>query len=390
MITHILKLIWNKKEANLLIILEIFLAFFILCAVLVFVIYNLQRYNEPLGYKTANIWVANINWPPDTDSSSIGDTKTRILQEIAMMPDILEASYCMSATMPLGGGVWTMSDRSESGLEYLTHYMEADEKFADLLELDVVEGRWFDKSDQQAKYPPIVINQKLRDELFKDTVALGQILKISGERSIIGVIKHLKYYGEFGEEPNISITNLPVHSTREPVLIMKIRPQTEAAFEEEINRTLHQLAKDWKFTIFNLDSRRQSRSHNTWVPLIALLSVSAFLILNVAMGLFGVLWQNIQKRRGEIGLRQAMGATRMNIYAQFIIEMLMVTTLGVLLGLLFTIQLPLLKVVNIDHQVFMLALFFSALIIYGLVILCSFYPSHQASLIRPAVALHEE
>lgn len=390
MIKHIFKLIWNKKQANALIILEILVAFLILCAVLVFVIYNMQRYREPLGYNTQNVWVAHLGWPPGTDSTAIADTKALLLDEISNLPGVQKASFCMSATFPLGGGVWTMSSSKKNGPEYSTHYIEAGPEFADVMGLNLIEGRWFAESDLDAKYLPVVINKKLRDFLFADTIALGQILDFSGERKVVGVIDHLKYYGEFGEEPNIVIVDYPKGSTQDPILAMKMAPGIEPAFEEELNKIIRRVTKDWNFTITNYESRRIAKSQETWIPLIALICIAVFLILNVALGLFGVLWQNIQRRRAEVGLRQAMGATRRKIYSQFILEMIFVTTLGVALGLIFTLQFPLLKVIDIENQIYFLAMLSAALLIYTLVLVCSFYPSRQASLIQPAIALHEE
>ncbi|MCB0685383.1 MAG: FtsX-like permease family protein, partial [Saprospiraceae bacterium] len=162
------------------------------------------------------------------------------------------------------------------------------------------------------------------------------------------------------------------------------------SYEEKLNTLIGKMIGDWNFTAYYYDSRRAIKSRETWVPMIILMGISTFLILNVSLGLFGVLWQNIQKRRPEIGLRQATGATRQKIYIQFILEMVLMASMGIFLGLLIAIQFPLLKVIDIGNDIFFKAMATAALIIYVLVVLCSYYPSRQASLIQPAKVLHEE
>jgi len=67
--------------------------------------------------------------------------------------------------------------------------------------------------------------------------------------------------------------------------------------------------KDSNVEIEHLTNKRKDANYFTLVPMIVLLIVGGFLVINVALGLFGVLWYNINKRRGEIGLRRAVGAT---------------------------------------------------------------------------------
>ena len=108
------------------------------------------------------------------------------------------------------------------------------------------------------------------------------------------------------------------------------------------------------------------------------------------LGLFGVLWYNINNRKSEIGLRCALGATRDYIHKQFIGEMMVIATLGIIPGLIITIQFPILNVFNLESLVYYLAIAISILTIYILIIICALLPSAQAAKIKPATALHEE
>jgi putative ABC transport system permease protein len=121
-----------------------------------------------------------------------------------------------------------------------------------------------------------------------------------------------------------------------------------------------------------------------------MLIVAGFLIINVALGLFGVLWYNINMRRSEIGLRRALGATGKSISFQLIAESLLLSSLSVLIGCFFAVQFPLMNVFDLPAGIYISAILLSVLFIYTLVIVCALYPGKQAAAIYPAVALHEE
>jgi putative ABC transport system permease protein len=128
----------------------------------------------------------------------------------------------------------------------------------------------------------------------------------------------------------------------------------------------------------------------TLMPVVILLILATFLIINVALGLFGVLWYNINKRRGEIGLRRAIGATGNSVAAQIVTESMFLATLSLIVGSFFAVQFPLLNVFDLPAGVYITAMFLSILFIYLLVLFCSLYPGRQAAAVYPAVALHEE
>jgi putative ABC transport system permease protein len=70
----------------------------------------------------------------------------------------------------------------------------------------------------------------------------------------------------------------------------------------------------------------------------------------VALGIFGVLWYNINKRRGEIGLRRAVGATGNDISKQLVGEAFVLCTMSLILGLFFVVQFPLLGALQLPPE----------------------------------------
>jgi putative ABC transport system permease protein len=60
-----------------------------------------------------------------------------------------------------------------------------------------------------------------------------------------------------------------------------------AEFEERLNKRLDQIASNWSFQISYLDEMRKSTLRETKIPMLIFIIISAFLVFNVALGLFG-------------------------------------------------------------------------------------------------------
>ncbi len=389
MIKHVFTLIWNKRKNNFLLFLEIVFAFLILFAVSSFVIENFRMYRTPLGYDTENIWMVSLNLEDVGDSLTIVATKERLYAALMDQQEIESVAYIGDIT-PFGGSIWTTAN-DDNGFELRTNMAFADRDYADNVGLKIIEGRWFNEEDQFTKYKSIVINKKLRDTYFKETSFYDSVYVIDGENKIIGVVDHFKYRGEFTEEPPVTFFFEPKYSSELSNISIRLKPGTTLEFESKLNKMIADITKKNDFLIEKMENRRIRSSRSTWVPIVALLSISGFLILNVALGLFGVLWYNISKRRAEIGLRRALGAHSSSISFQFIAEVFTVALIGVIVGIIFAMQVPLLMEASIlKTENYFLGMIVTGLTIFILVILCAFYPSNQASSIHPAVALHEE
>jgi putative ABC transport system permease protein len=119
--------------------------------------------------------------------------------------------------------------------------------------------------------------------------------------------------------------------------------------------------------------------------------VALFLISMVALGLTGVLWQNVTKRTREIGLRRAMGASGKQVNRQILLEVVLLATIALLAGSVIVLQLPILGAFTIvTPAAFSTGFALALATIYALTVLCGLYPSWLASRLQPADALRYE
>jgi putative ABC transport system permease protein len=388
MIKHILKLIWNKRKSNILILLEIFLAFLVLFAVLSYVIYNARKFTEPLGFGTDDKWLVNLESQVQADSIDIINLKTALRTELLAMDKIENVSFISNAYPFSGSTSQTSGDRN--GFHISTLIAQADNDYNKALDLKLNQGRWFNEEDFSGTYTPLVVNQAFIDEYYNGKNMLDSIIIISGEHKLVGVIDAYRYKGEFSENEPTAFYQATLHHKYVSNMVLDMVPGTTTAYEEDVNKVIKSITKADNFLVRNLDKERKRNSSDTWIPMIILMSICGFLCINVALGLFGVLWYNINKRKGEIGLRRAIGAHSSDIKKQFVLEIIILALVGILLGVFFAIQVPLLKLGPLEPINMYWAILLSAAIILILVTLCALQPSWQASKVHPATALHEE
>lgn len=385
MITHLFKIIWKRRRSNFLIIVEIFVAFLILFAVGSLSVYFYRGYIKPAGINTDNVWVLYVDYNANSDSSRVQSSEF-LRQKLKGFSEIKTFSLTQN-NVPYGfstsNGSISVKDKTA-----MTHFMEVDENYPSVLGLEIVEGTWFKNSDTFRKSQPVVITQSLKEALFGNEPAVGKKLGVNEDSQVVvGVTGAFKNQNEFQTEDHASFSAIrPGGST----VVLKVDPSVTADFEAQFAKSIQQIGKNWTIEILHMDDMKVQANSIVVIPMTIVCIVSGFLIINVMLGLFGVLFQNIQRRKGEIGIRRAMGATQNDIMRQFIGETLVLTTLGVWVGIFFAVQFPIMNIFDVETNLYVVSILLSIIIIYLLVTLCAYYPSKQASKIYPATALHED
>ncbi|KAA0992331.1 ABC transporter permease [Dyadobacter aurulentus] len=388
MFSHLFKLIWNKKGAHSLLIIEIWASFMVLFGVLSLIVYNVRNYLKPIGFEYENVW--NMDLANNQDTVEVSSKLNRALQRVKAYPEVESVSR-MSSNTPFSanqiGNSVTYNKVTVGADFYYT-----DSEFSRTMDLPMLKGRWYREGDRVAKFVPIVINKAMEAKLFQDEAAIGKVIKVDDKTSfkVIGVVDKFKAKGEFMTDGPALFQLIAQDDGWNSNLLIKTKPGTDANFEAKLVRDMAVMLPGWGIEISYLKESLKNRHNLTLVPVLIFLIVSGFLLTNVALGLFGILNLNISKRKGEIGLRRAMGATEGRVTTQFLGEIWVLATFSMILGLLFAVQFPLMNVFDLDREVYIIAIFAAILVIYLIVTLCAWFPSKQAARIHPAVALHEE
>jgi putative ABC transport system permease protein len=395
MFRHLLKLTWKRKTRNLMLSLEILLAFAIVFAIAAFGVRNYQLYRMPLGFDATDVWSVELK-AADIDAGIDAATYDAIKRGVQELPEVVQVSFATFSPYSMSTMTTTMNG---PGGKLESHMLAAGDDLARVLGLDLVEGRWFSPLDDGAADLPVVINRTMAQALFPGKSALGQQFTDSEREQkltyrVVGVVSELRDKGELMEPVKFTLQRFVpgVGKRGARTLILKVKPGTDRGFETRLNRRLKLVRNDWTFQISPLAAQRASMLKAQFAPLIVLGVIGAFMLLMVAFGLFGALWQNTTQRIPEIGLRRALGAQAGDIYRQIVAEQLLLSSTAIVVALALLAQLPLTGALgqSLNWTVFAAAAGLSMFVIYLLSLLCSLYPGWRASRLSPTEALHYE
>jgi putative ABC transport system permease protein len=398
MLRHLCKLAWKRKSRNLMLSLEILIAFAIVFAIAAFGLRSWQLYQMPLGFALQDVWSVSIRTGDGSSRAKEqldGPTVDAFLRGLRALPEVQQVA--VASITPYTRSTHSGGMKVPGGPDVRTSQMEAGDDFAAVMSMQLAEGRWFGASDNGAGALPVVVNRNLADALFPGQAALGRAFVQDDDKAhykVVGIVDAYRGKGELmAPVPFMFVRFVPTQmSGSARTLLLRVKPGTGRDIERRLNQRLKAVRNDWSYAITPLADLRMSELKAGFTPLIVLGTIATFMLVMVAFGLFGALWQNTTQRIPEIGLRRALGARSRDIYGQIVAEQLLLSSVAMALGLLLLVQLPLTGALgaNLDWKVFCGAVALSMGVIYLLSLLCSLYPGWRASRLSPTQALHHK
>ena len=220
------------------------------------------------------------------------------------------------------------------------------EFFASGYDLNVEKGVLFDEQDIKEKASVVVIGAKVKKELFGDSDAVGKFIKIKDKKlRVVGVFE------EKGQSSFINFDEIAIlpHTTAQSYLlginyfhevIVEIDEaenversvlDIEATLRESHNITDPE--KDDFFVVTMLAAVDQIKSIIGALT-VFLSSVVAIALVVAGVGVMNIMLVTVTERTREVGLRKALGATNKDILYQFLIEAVILTGIGGVIGVL--------------------------------------------------------
>ena len=429
MTLHLLKLIWNRKRANFLIVTEILLSFIVLASVTTVAVHYYRNYQAPLGFSHDRIWDVNVRVPRGLDSTPEADRDRlqrvlRLIEATRAMPEVESVSTLQMG--PFRNWEWNSDFQVKGGRRIEFNGNRADDKLAETMSIAMLEGRWFSREDTGMNYEPVVLNRRMARDVFGEGPVVGKTLPSDENRRpdrpaerprrVVGVIEDFRQFGEYSTLKNyllmrndiVTEAARPIEpaaapGTKQPpreesrgelpnILVVRVRPGVTAEFEERLVKALQVLAPDWSFAMQPLSDIRTSYLRNNYLtPLVIMAMIAGFLLVMVALGLSGVLWQNVTQRIRELGLRRAKGADRVRIKRQIFMEIALMTGIALTVGAIVLAQVPVLGWLGpVPKAIYAVSLALSGVMLFLLTSFCGWYPSLLATRIPPAEALRYE
>ncbi len=269
------------------------------------------------------------------------------------------------------------------------------------------QGRLFEPDEQLGGAAVCIIGETVRRELFGGTTGvtgLGQSLRV--KQFSCDVIGILASKGQSGMGDQDDTVVVPLHtlqrrvtgSTRVDVLSVSMQ---EGADSVPLKASLRQLLRerrklaaddDDNFNIFDTQQLAETLSSTMGVLTNLLGAVAAVSLLVGGIGIMNIMLVSVTERTREIGLRLAVGALEGEVLLQFLIEAVVLSALGGVIGVLIATAASygLAQVMAVPYEfdltINLLALVFSA----GIGVLFGYFPARRAARMDPIEALRHE
>ncbi len=279
-----------------------------------------------------------------------------------------------------------------------------------IFDLDVSEGEFFSDDDVRARADVVVIGSKVKEQLFGDSPALGEKIKIK-DRSfrVIGIMPSKGQVSFFNFDEAVIV---PYTTAQQYVLGIKYfhRFIAEATSQELIAQTVtdikatlresHKITDPDKddFFVQTQEDLAARLGLITQVLTLFLAAVAAISLVVGGIGIMNIMLVSVTERTREIGLRKSIGATDRDILMQFLLEAVLLTGTGGVAGIIIGGTLSVLCAVILTNFVgldwsfqFPFLGAFLGIVVSGVIgLVFGIYPAKQAARKSPMEALRYE
>ena len=280
--------------------------------------------------------------------------------------------------------------------------------------MDIPHGRFLTSSDMLQRKANCVITASLARKLFSYKDPLGQTVRLAREPfRVVGVLARLPHalaYGS-GDVEDYVIIPMTTHRSRFGRFTIIIRAGSQTREKVDVSQCILQLVNEQavlsaaRMIPFLLD-RYHDGDYLTRVPIeeiklkekdrkrwnFMFLAIASVSLLVGGIGIMNIMLASVTERTREIGIRRALGAKRRDIVSQFLVESVVLTTVGGLLGICIGLLVPwgVERVLKFTTIVTVSTLLLPMVMAVAVGLVSGIYPAMRAAKLDPIVALRHE
>lgn len=273
---------------------------------------------------------------------------------------------------------------------------------------EVDSGRKLTEEDDKNATKVAVLGATVVTNLFGDLDPIGKTIRIAGSPfKVVGILRS-KGQSSMGQDRDDTVliplgtAQKKLFGTAFPGTVKFISVQAKSTEDlmsaqdeiESLLRERHNIGrtKDNDFTVRNFTQMMETIKQTVATMTLLLGSIASVSLLVGGIGIMNIMLVSVTERTKEIGIRMAIGAKAMDIRIQFLIEALLLSFAGGLIGVIIGVTIS--KLVQIFTGMTILITLFPILLSFGFSgivgITFGFYPAYKASLLNPIDALRYE
>jgi len=286
--------------------------------------------------------------------------------------------------------------------------------YADVHDFPAALGDWFTQDDLEAHAAVAMLGANVAQALFGSADPTGQSISVRAGRPVqlrVAGVLQSKGGGPLGNVDDqilIPITTLQrqLANPRNPkgsanvsqIVVQAANAKSISAAKDEITQLLlsrHRVSSP-DFVVQTQDDQIATQAGVTQVLTILLGAIAGISLVVGGIGIMNIMIVSVTERTREIGIRKAIGAKRLDILSQFLVESLVVSILGGVLGIAIGIGASrLIDGQKLNGQTIQTLVSLGSILLAAGVSVCiglvfGVYPAYRASSLRPIEALRYE
>jgi len=392
MSTIFFKTIWNQRSRNILIFIEFFLIFLVLSNLSIFYTDMISIKRIPNCYQHDN--VVKISVLPkgeDAGKNHSAEHLQNLKLSLDLNPSVESVSISTRATpfnYNLGATTFSFGDE-----KFNIATRNTDIEYGEVMKIKMLKGRWFNETDRGKKVQPAIIGIDVEEETFNGD-AIGKRFG-EDQYEVIGIVDAFKRSDI--EEPYPSMFRL--REIKGDTLdysvdfLIRVSPGHMHDFLNIANREVFTVlnSNHWSISSLNtLENQQAELNADSQIRRLIIMLVVSFVVVNIILGIIGILWYNTNLRIYELGIKRAIGNYGTRIIREIIAENIILAIISSLPVIIILAQSEGLRIAPVKGELFVISQLIAFIIMLLLVILCSWLPARIVSSIHPAVALKYE